>query len=80
MPTVTTVSPAAVPVGNFSITITGTKFVNGAKVMFGGQALTTKFVSATELTATGTTMTSQKGTTVQVTVRIPIRGEGFWRR
>jgi hypothetical protein len=55
VPTVTAVSPAAVPVGNFTLTITGSKFVNGAKVMFAGQTLTTKFVSATQLTATGTT-------------------------
>jgi uncharacterized protein (DUF1800 family) len=74
VPTVTAVSPASVPVGNFSITITGTKFVSGAKVMLGGQALTTKFVSATQLTATGTTMTSQKGTSLQLTVSNPDPG------
>ena len=74
VPTVTTVSPAAVPVGNFSVTITGSKFVNGAEVMFGGQALTTKFVSATQLTATGTTTAAQKGTTVQLTVSNPDPG------
>ena len=74
IPTVTAVSPTAVPVGNFSLTITGTKFVSGAKVMFGGQNLTTKFVSATELTATGTSMASQKGTAVQVTVENPDPG------
>ena len=74
VPTVTSVSPAAVAVGNFSITVAGSKFVNGAKVMFGGQALTTKFVSATQLTATGTTTASQKGMTVQVTVSNPDPG------
>ena len=74
VPTVTVVSPAAVPVGNFSVTVTGSKFVDGAKVMFGGQALTTKFVSATQLTATGTTTAAQKGTTVQLTVSNPDPG------
>lgn len=74
IPTVTAVSPTAVPVGNFSLTITGAKFVSGAKVMFGGQSLTTKFVSATELTATGTATTSQKGMSVQVTVANPDPG------
>jgi uncharacterized protein (DUF1800 family) len=74
VPTVTAVSPASVAVGNFSITVTGTKFVNGAKVMFGGQALTTKFVSATQLTATGTTTASQKGMSLQVTVSNPDPG------
>lgn len=74
VPTVTAVSPAAVPVGNFSITISGSKFVSGAKVMFGGQVLTTKFVSATQLTASGTTTTAQKGTTIQLTVVNPDPG------
>jgi hypothetical protein len=74
VPTVTTVPPAAVRVGNFSVTITRSKFVNGAEVMFGGQALTTKFVSATQLTATGTTTAEQKGTTVQLTVSNPDPG------
>ena len=74
VPTVTAVSPASVAVGNFSITVTGTKFVNGAKVMFGGQALTTKFVSATQLTATGATTAAQKGMSIQVTVSNPDPG------
>jgi uncharacterized protein (DUF1800 family) len=74
VPTVTAVSPAFVPVGNFSITITGTKFVSGAKVMFGGQALMTKFVSATELTATGTTTSAQNGMSVSLNVENPDPG------
>jgi uncharacterized protein (DUF1800 family) len=74
VPTVTAVSPASVPVGSFSITITGSKFVNGAKVMFGGQTLTTKFVSATQLTASGTTTTAQKGMSIQLTVVNPDPG------
>jgi uncharacterized protein (DUF1800 family) len=74
VPTVTAVSPTAVPVGNFTLTVTGTKFVSGAKVMFNGQALTTKFVSATQLTATGTTTTAQKGLSVQVSVVNPDPG------
>ena len=64
VPTVTAVSPTAVPVGNFTLTIAGSKFVSGAKVMFAGQTLTTKFVSATQLTATGTTSSAQNGTSV----------------
>lgn len=74
VPTVTAVSPTFVPVGNFSMTITGTKFVNGAKVMFGGQTLMTKFVSATELTATGTTTSAQNGMSVSVSVENPDPG------
>src|SRR5579864_6371191 len=74
VPTVTGVSPTAVAVGNFSITISGSKFVNGAKVMFGLQALTTKFVSSTQLTATGTATTAQQGMSIQVTVVNPDPG------
>jgi uncharacterized protein (DUF1800 family) len=74
VPTVTAVSPTAVPVGNFTLTITGSKFVNGAKVMFGGQTLNTKFVSATQLTATGTTTSAQNGMSVQVSVSNPDPG------
>jgi uncharacterized protein (DUF1800 family) len=74
VPTVTAVSPTSVPVGSFTLTITGSKFVNGAKVMFGGQTLTTKFVSATQLTATGSTTTAQKGLSIQLSVQNPDPG------
>ncbi len=74
VPTVTAISPTTVAVGNFSITITGTKFVNGAAVMLGGQKLTTKFVSSTELMATGTTTTSQKGMSLALMVSNPDPG------
>ena len=74
VPTVTAVSPAAVTVGNFTITITGTKFVTGAKVMLGTQALTTTFVSATQLKATGSTTTAQNGMSLQLSVMNPDPG------
>ena len=74
VPTVTGVSPTAVAVGNFSITISGSKFVSGARVMFGTQALTTKFVSSSQLTATGTATTAQQGMSIQVTVVNPDPG------
>jgi uncharacterized protein (DUF1800 family) len=74
VPTVTAVSPTAVPVGNFTLTVTGKNFVNGAKVRFNGMALTTKFVSSTQLTATGTTTSAQNGTSVQVSVSNPDPG------
>jgi len=73
VPVLSKVTPDTVGIGNFSITVTGTKFVNGAKVMFGGQEITAKFVSATQLTATGTSTTGQKGT-VAVTVVNPDPG------
>jgi uncharacterized protein (DUF1800 family) len=74
VPTVTAVSPTAVPVGNFTLTITGSKFVSGAKVMFAGQTLTTTFVSGTQLKAAGTTTAAQKGMSLQLTVTNPDPG------
>jgi uncharacterized protein (DUF1800 family) len=73
VPVLTKVAPDTVGIGAFSITVTGSKFVRNAKVTFGGQALTTKFVSATQLTASGTSTASQKGA-VTVTVVNPDPG------
>jgi hypothetical protein len=55
------------------LTVTGSGFVSGSKVNFGGQPLTTMFVSKTELTATGTATAGQAGN-VPVTVTNPNPG------
>src|SRR5450631_857589 len=60
-PQVSNVSPAQIDVGNFTLTITGSNFVSGATISFGGAILTTAFVSSTQLTATGTASVSQVG-------------------
>ena len=73
VPTVTSVSPNPITVGNFKLTVMGSNFVNGATIVFGGDFLTTKFVSATQLTATGTALTQQVGV-VAVTVQNPDPG------
>jgi uncharacterized protein (DUF1800 family) len=73
VPIVSGVSPTSIAVGTFSLTVTGSEFVSGAQVMFGGGALTTTFVSSTQLTATGTATTAQVGT-VSVTVDNPNPG------
>jgi uncharacterized protein (DUF1800 family) len=73
IPVLTSVAPSSIGVGTFLITVTGTGFVSGAKVNFGGQALTTKFFSPTELTATGTATAAQAGS-VQITVTNPDPG------
>jgi len=70
-PVVTAVLPTTIPVGSFTVVVSGKQFANGAVVSFGGAFLTTTFVSSTELTATGTA--SQAGT-VQVTVINPDPG------
>jgi uncharacterized protein (DUF1800 family) len=72
-PVLTTINPSNIGIGAFMLTLTGSRFVNGAKVNFGGQALTTMFVSPTELTATGTATAGQAGN-VSVTVTNPNPG------
>lgn len=70
-PQITSVNPASVPTGDpFQITITGSAFVNGAQARIGTQALATSFVSATQLTATGTT-NLPAGTNAALTVVNP---------
>ncbi|MGH9747380.1 MAG: IPT/TIG domain-containing protein [Candidatus Acidiferrales bacterium] len=57
-PTISSVSPQSFPVGSFTLTVNGGEFVSGAKILFGGVALTTTFVSAAKLTATGSASTA----------------------
>jgi uncharacterized protein (DUF1800 family) len=73
IPVLTGVNPSDIGVGAFLITVTGTGFVSGSTVSFGGQALTTMFVSPAELTATGTA-TAAQAPSVQVTVTNPDPG------
>ncbi len=68
------VSPTFLPVGSFSLTVGGANFVSGAQVMFGGTALTTTFVSATQLKATGTATAAQVGT-IKLAVQNPDPGK-----
>ncbi len=72
-PIVSAVLPTTIPIGNFTIVVTGQKFAAGAVVSFGGSFLPTTFISSTELTATGTATSAQAGT-VQVTVINPDPG------
>jgi uncharacterized protein (DUF1800 family) len=68
IPVVTGISPAQVNVGTFALTITGSDFVSGATVSFGGMTLATSFVSSTQLTASGTATPAQVGTVTVVVV------------
>jgi hypothetical protein len=54
VPSVSAVSPSSLPVGAFSLSVSGSKFVRGAQVKWNGTPLSTTFVSASQLTATGT--------------------------
>ncbi len=74
IPVAQIVSPTFLPVGSFSVTIGGSNFVSGSKVLFGGSPLATTFVSASQLKATGTTTSAQVGT-VKITVENPDPGK-----
>jgi uncharacterized protein (DUF1800 family) len=73
IPVVNSVSPASIGVGPFTITVQGTGFVSGSVINFGGQALTTTYVSGAELSASGTATVAQVGS-VPVTVQNPNPG------
>jgi len=73
LPVVTTVSPAAITVGAFTITVAGSGFVPGAVVNFGTSVLATTYVSPTQLTAVGTATAGEAGA-VPVTVTNPNPG------
>ena len=71
VPVLSTITPNLVVVGSkFTLTLDGTGFTSGSIVNFGSQALTTTYVSPTELTATGTATAAQVGT-VNVSVTNP---------
>ena len=61
IPVLNSVAPTSIPVGSFSLTLTGSGFVKNSTVTFGGQGLTTTYVSPTELQASGTAATTQIG-------------------
>jgi uncharacterized protein (DUF1800 family) len=72
VPQLSSAAPPQIDVGNFSVTINGSNFVNGAVINMGSTALTTTFVSSTKLTASGS-VTSQTPS-VQFTVTNPDPG------
>jgi uncharacterized protein (DUF1800 family) len=74
VPVVQRLTPTFLPVGNFSLTVGGSKFVSGSKVLFGATALATTYVSPTQLTATGTVTSAQVGM-VKITVQNPDPGK-----
>jgi len=69
-PTITSLSPSSASAGGaaFTLTVNGTNFVSGATVNWGGSALTTTYVSATELTAAVPASLIETAGTASVTV------------
>jgi Tol biopolymer transport system component len=77
-PTITSISPNTTAAGGpaFTLTITGTNFVAGSTVNFGGAPPTTTFVSATQLTAAIPAAAIASTATLPVTVTNPAPSGG----
>jgi hypothetical protein len=75
-PTITSVSPASVTVGE-TFTITGTGFTPNAVVTLGGQVVTAVWVSATELTVTIPALVFSGNSVIVQTVTGTANASGF---
>jgi uncharacterized protein (DUF1800 family) len=73
VPQLTSLAPLSVPPAAFTITLNGLHFAQGAVAYMGATALTTTYVSSTQLTATGTATSAQEGTQT-ITVHNPAPG------
>jgi uncharacterized protein (DUF1800 family) len=73
VPQLTSVTPMSVAQAPFTITLTGLHFAQGAVAYMGTTALTTTYVSSTQLTAAGTATSAQAGTQT-ITVHNPDPG------
>ena len=73
VPQLTSITPAGVAQGLFTITLTGLHFAPTATVYMGTAALTTTYVSSTQLMAAGTATPAQAGTQI-ITVHNPDPG------
>lgn len=67
-PHIASLSPSSLTVGPFTLRVSGSNFVDGARVQWNGTALPTTFQSANLLIATGTTSTTS---TAAITVDNP---------
>src|SRR6266566_2379778 len=77
VPTITSLNPSSSPgCGQFTLTVNGTNFVTTSTVRWNGTALTTAFVSSTQLTATVTAALVASPGTASVTVVNPTPGGG----
>jgi hypothetical protein len=78
VPAVTTFSPASIPAGgpSFTLTVNGSNFVSGATVLFNGLPRVTTFVNAGQLTAAILASDIQFVGTATVVVTNPVPGGG----
>jgi hypothetical protein len=56
-PILSSIHPTSINVGAISVSVTGSNFLSNSQVLFAGVPLPTTYVSATQLTATGTAST-----------------------
>ena len=77
-PSITTLSPASIPVGTATLTLTinGTGFINSSTVSFNGSQRTTTFVNSGQLTITLSVSDLTVAGTFPVTVTNPSPGGG----
>ena len=70
IPVVTSMSPTVVGTGNIVVTVSGSKFITNAQIVFGGAALATTLVSQNTVMASTTVTTAQaQAGTIAVYVR-----------
>ncbi len=74
IPILNTVAPTTIPIGPFTLALTGLHFAPGATAYLNNVALTTTVVSSTQITATGTATDAEVGT-VNITVQNPAPGQ-----
>jgi hypothetical protein len=77
-PKIASLNPSSAIAGGlaFTLTVTGTNFVPTSAVEFNGSALTTTFVSSTQLTATITSLDIATPSTANITVANPTANGG----
>ncbi|HNG34148.1 MAG TPA: IPT/TIG domain-containing protein, partial [Blastocatellia bacterium] len=77
-PTLTNINPTSTTAGGtaFTLTVNGTNFINSSTVQWNGNARTTTFVSATQLTAAIPASDIAAAGTANVTVNNPAPGGG----
>jgi hypothetical protein len=83
-PTLTSVSPNPLPSGTYTVSITGTGFVQGATVMNGGIQLVTTSVTSTTVKASGyqapaasaTFSVKNPGSVYSNSITVPVKGSG----
>ncbi|HMZ22166.1 MAG TPA: hypothetical protein PLD20_29815, partial [Blastocatellia bacterium] len=78
VPAITTISPTSATAGGaaFTLTVNGSNFINSSTVRWNGNARTTTFVSATQLTASIPASDIASAGTASVTVFNPTPGGG----